>query len=122
MEVNISIVQTNHPDFDEHFSRDVIKATRKDPKQWIAFFAKNLTDPNERKVIESILCTRECCQVIPLGGGNKSNIELIKEYLSSHYLYKYNIKSLENAVKLVCLMLNDGNKEIKDMVVSKHFG
>jgi transcriptional regulator with AAA-type ATPase domain len=46
----------------------------------------------------------------------------MKEYLSSHYLYKYNIKSLENAMKLVCLMLNDGNKEIKDMVVSKHFG
>ena len=81
MERNISIIK-NHPDFDEHFSRDVIESTREDPKQRIALFANNLTSPAyEGKVIESILCTRECCRVVPQEGEKKLNIELIKEYL-----------------------------------------
>ena len=82
MKENTSKVKTNYTDFDEYFSSNVIKATRKDPKQRIALFATNLTNSAyEGKVMESILCDRECCQVIPLGGENKSNIKLIKEYL-----------------------------------------
>ena len=82
MEGDISMEQTNHPGLDENFFRDVIEATRKDPKKRIALFANNLTDPAyEGKVMKSILCIRGCCKVVSQGGKNKSNIELINEYL-----------------------------------------
>ena len=81
MEGNISKVKTDYHDFDEYFSSNVIEATRKDPKQRIALFANNLTRQEyKRKIIESILCDRECCKVVSQGE-NKSNIELINKYL-----------------------------------------
>ena len=85
MKGNTSKVKTDYHDFDEYFSRNVIEATREDPERRIAFFADNLMDQRYKgKVIESILCTRKCCQVVTQGGENKSNIDLIKEYLYSN--------------------------------------
>ena len=109
-----NVSKTYHHDFDEYFSRNVIDATRENPKQRIALLAENLENSeNKEKIRELLLCERECCKVASLEGGNKSNQDIIKECLLSN-----DKDSRRNAVKLIRHMLNDGDTEIKDMVVN----
>ena len=116
--VNIkNVSKTYHHDFDEYFSRNVIDATRENPKQRIALLATGFANPeNKEKIKKLLLCERECCKVASIEYGSKlylSNKDIIAECLLSD---DANLR--ENAVKLIRHMLNDGDTEIKDMVVN----
>ena len=116
--VNIkNVSKTYHHDFDEYFSRNVIDATRENPKQRIALLATGFANPeNKEKIKKLLLCERECCKVASIKYGSKlylSNKDIIAECLLSD---DANLR--ENAVKLIRHMLNDGDTEIKDMVVN----
>ena len=112
-----NVSKTYHHDFDEYFSRNVIDATRENPKQRIALLATGFANPeNKEKIKKLLLCERECCKVASIKYGSKlylSNKDIIAECLLSD---DANLR--ENAVKLIRHMLNDGDTEIKDMVVN----
>ena len=97
-----NVSKTYHHDFDEYFSRNVIDATRENPKQRIALLATGFANPENKEKIKKY--------------GSKlylSNKDIIAECLLSD---DANLR--ENAVKLIRHMLNDGDTEIKDMVVN----
>ena len=112
-----NVSKTYHHDFDEYFSRNVIDATRENPKQRIALLSTGFANPgNKEKIKKLLLCERECCKVASIKYGSKlylSNKDIIAECLLSD---DANLR--ENAVKLIRHMLNDGDTEIKDMVVN----
>ena len=112
MEGNTSIVKTNHPGFGKYFSSNVMEATREDPKKRIALLAAGFMNPQYIQVTkDSILCNRECCQVVSsIDVSRKSNRCIIRECLSSDNIYLR-----KNSAKVICHKLNDTDQRIKYM-------